>query len=193
MTSGNSYITVNDVFLLFKPVEYNLFVILFALLIFVLLVYCYRMHKDKIHKFNFIVLGALIVINSVYLPVFMQRMFLENQRFTGLSQAEAMQKLLPENIFRFYQLLDKTIKPGETFYFAEPWDSAYENVMTKFQLSYYLAPRKIAAGPEESNYIIIVNMSNKPRINIEIPHDRIRDMEKISDQLILLKLEDPEK
>jgi hypothetical protein len=193
MSAHGPYITVNDYFLLPQSFTFTPAVILFGLVVLYFVIYGFIKYRDTIGTANYLIISAFILFNTVFFNFYIDSMFLEISRFAGMSEGNARTILWSPEEESFYRLLAKKIPPHKKIYFAEPWDSYYKNVKTKFQLAYYLVPRKISTTAVDADYIIIVNMNEKPSLNMELPPERINKILKLNDQLILLKLKDTDK
>lgn len=184
---NSSFITYDDVYLVLKPISFDVGMVLFAIIVLIILVVSYKNYTTQISKFNYILISILIVANSVFLPLFLSRMYKEVKRFDNLSYQDTIRTILPGDLNGFYNRLDTTIKPDESFYFNDPADPFYDNVRTKFQLAYYLAPRKIAKSPSDADYLIIVNYLSRPNLKIGIPKYKFPRFYEYSTQLIFIK------
>lgn len=183
-----SFITVNNVYLHLKPVHFEPYMAIFGLFLLVSLVYIYRNHRDKASTTLYVLISCLIFINGLIIPWFMKNIFLEQQRFSGYTMEQTTEKLMTPLEFTFYKEVNKRLKPGDKFLFAEPWDSYYLNVKTKHKLSFYLAPKLLAKSADEANYVIVVNHKSNKDFSTPFPNSRLTPEYFIYDKLILLKV-----
>lgn len=185
---SNPFLTYNDVYLILKPTSVDLIAVLIAAVFLMVLIYLYKYYKKSITKLNYILLSILIIFNASFAVIISIMIFKEAGRFKDLSHQKAFQEIVSDDFNRLYSYLDKKIKPDETYYFYNPTDPYFENVMAKFRLSYYLTPRKIAKTIDEANYLIVINYENTPALNITIPPGRKIKLEKITEQLAVIEL-----
>lgn len=183
-------LTVNEIFFLLKPFSINVFMIFFACFLLLVMFYLYKEYKNEIPRVNYLILCLFIIVNSVFIPLFMQRIAQESIQFNNLSRNEAIKKLWPGDLNEFYTLLDSRIKDNETFYFLNSEETDYKDFIAKYRLAYHFAPRKFAKKPEDVDYLIIVNYSGKLKGDIKIPDGKVGNLYKYSDQLSFIKLED---
>ena len=184
---GNSFITYDDVYLLLKPFSINFDMVLFAVILILILVMAYNTYKEKLSSPGYVLIAILIVINSIFIPLFLGRMNMEIKRFINLSDQDAVKEIVSADLTALNTFFESKHKNDLKIYLCDPSDSYYENVKIKFRLAYYLAPIILADNPEEANYLVVTNYDSKSKIILPIG-DRKHKVHKISDHILVIEL-----
>ena len=184
-----SFITINDHFTYLKPYNFDFFMLIFSFITLIILIIIYLKNKDRFNFINYITISSFIIFNISFLPLFIREFSFEIHRFSNISDKEKIKKIEAPEFYNFYELLNEIIKPDETFYFLNPYDTYYKNIYTKYKLTYYLTPRMLANDPNNTNYLIDINYKNNPT-KLSLPKNKNVIVYKVSQNLTLLKLTD---
>ena len=113
---NKSFITLDDIYLILKPFSIDLYMVSLAIILLLILIFIYKDYKDKVSKFNYILIGVLIIVNSIFIPLFMLRISNEIGRFINLSHSEAVKEIASDDLDKLYTYLDKKIQPDQPAY-----------------------------------------------------------------------------
>lgn len=188
-----SFITFDDVYLILKPVIIDFDMIFLAVFLFIILQLAYKFYETKISKAKYMFISFLIVLNSVFLPMFIGRINKEVGRFSGLARSEAVKEIVSEDVYNLYDYLKTNVKTGEKVFLNDISDPYHENVRVKLRLAYYLAPTLISDTIENADYAVIVNYQHKPQFDIKFPDGKTYEYKSFSKELAVVKIIDTNK
>lgn len=187
------FITYDDVYLLLKPLTFDIISIIWFVFILFVLIFFYKSFKKNIQPLTYIIISILIIINSTFILYFSRLMPLEAARFINNNTYDSVEIFENKEFKSFLKLLTSEIKPEQKYFFYDPANPYYKNVRVKCRLMYYLAPRRIAEYPEDADYMIIVNYDKPLPPEVKIPENKRGYMKKHNKNLMLIKLMDNNK
>lgn len=190
---SNPFITFDDVYLILKPISIDFDMLMLAAFLFIILQLAYKLYKTRVSKAKYMFISLLIVVNSVFLPLFIGRINKEVERFSGLTKAEAMQQIISKPEYELYNYLKTSVKPGEKVFLNDISDPYHENVRVKLRLAYYISPVLVSDKLEEADYLVVVNFQHKPQMNIKYPDGKTYEYKRFSKELAVVKMIDKEK
>ncbi|MGD9581669.1 MAG: hypothetical protein AB7V50_09875 [Vampirovibrionia bacterium] len=187
---SGSFITFDDIYLILKPVNIDFDMIFLAVFLLLILVMAYKIYQNKISKAKYIFISLFIVVNSMYIPLFVGRINQEVGRFNHLTKAEVMKEIVTEPEYNLYNYLKNNVKNGEKVFINHITDPYHENVRVKLRLAYYLAPIIITDDIKDAAYVAVVNYKHIPQLDIEFPEGKDFEYKSFSKELSVVKMTD---